>query len=201
MEPDCKALWAVALLGGSRGLSTSFVSIFRRCISRVTAATSPSCKEEQCCRRGSSQLGFPFLVASARPLHQFPLHHLLGRQCQAGERLWPAGHRALGACCARTGRTLRLLAVGREVHPGSHCGGAMTTSQSPPLAQCLHPPTWPQPAALGALAQGEGWLPGGVCRRGSENATGHTRHSLSGVIRCHGSCSPASLLKDFCFQT
>lgn len=90
---DCEAFWKNHHLG-SVPLS-SFRCICRRCICRrcifsVTAAASPCSGAGQHCRKGSSssfQPRFPFLSAPERPLHPFPLHHLLGRQCQAGERL------------------------------------------------------------------------------------------------------------------
>jgi len=127
--------------------------------------------------RGSgSQPRFPFPLAPARPLRPLPLHHLLGRQCQAGERHWVMVGRA------GTG-TLRLLAAEGAVCPGS-----------PPARDCAGVPK-PIPgsapdtgAALGTLAQG------GVHRR----APGIARlEPWPAAVRPRGSSSPSLAAGEF----
>lgn len=141
---------------------------------------------------------FPFPLAPARPLHPFPLHHVLGRQCQAGERRRPAARAP--TVPGQGGRRGYWLPGGWFVL-AAHWVGAVLASQSPSLAQRLCLLARPWPMTLVALAQGEGRLPRGCAREGPGKrkprhaARLEPRSPACRAIGRHGSCAPSLAAK------
>lgn len=94
--PDCKLLWKFPVLGQQLGIHpVNLDAVAGHTLAGSWPTLLPALEMSSTAGKAASlslSPVFPFPLAPARPLHPFPLHYLLGRQCQAGERLRPAGH-------------------------------------------------------------------------------------------------------------
>lgn len=94
--PDCKLLWKVPVLGQQPGIHpVNLDAVAGDAFAGLWLTLLPALEMSSAAGKAAAlslSPVFPFPLAPARPLHPFPLHYLLGRQCQAGERLRPAGH-------------------------------------------------------------------------------------------------------------